>query len=44
MNKTHKMHRGEIFFHLVVPLVMVTIIAAIGFCAVVLSIEILKVV
>ncbi len=44
MKKTHKMHKGEIVFHLAVPLVMVAIIGAIGICAVVLSLDILKIV
>ena len=39
-----KMHKGEIAFHLIVPLVMVVATAAVGYCAVLLSMDILKIV
>ena len=44
MKKRHKMHKGEIIFHLAVPLMMVAVIGAIGVCAVILSLDILKIV
>lgn len=40
----YKMHKGEIAFHLVIPVVMIAAVATVGYCAVILSMSILRMV